>query len=110
MSDPPVPSGVPVLVDSNILLDVALEAPQWLEWSAEALPAPYFRREPLPWHAAFLAGKAFLQYRRARGTGPSPLPDFHIGAHAAVCGYALLTREAARSRTYFPGVPVVALP
>ncbi|NJD11584.1 MAG: type II toxin-antitoxin system VapC family toxin [Gemmatimonadetes bacterium] len=125
----------PVLVDSNVLLDVLTEDPRWFEWSAtelenaaelhpliidplvyaevsigfarieeldEALPPSLFQRESLPWEAAFLAGKVFLKYRRGGGVRRSPLPDFFIGAHAAVAGYILLTRDAARYRTYFP--------
>ncbi|HTY43310.1 MAG TPA: type II toxin-antitoxin system VapC family toxin [Thermoanaerobaculia bacterium] len=65
-------------------------------------------RAPLPWEAAFLAGKAFVRYRKLGGRGSSTLPDFYIGAHAAVAGMALLTRDAARYRTYFPGVRVIA--
>ncbi len=67
-----------------------------------ALPAEYFRREALPWEAAFLAGKCFVRYRRAGGARRAPLPDFYIGAHAAVRGIPLLTRDAGRYRTYFP--------
>ena len=67
-----------------------------------ALPGEFFRREDLPWEAGFLAGKCFLKYRRAGGTRRSPLPDFYVGAHAAVRGIPLLTRDAARYRTYFP--------
>ncbi|MGQ0815669.1 MAG: type II toxin-antitoxin system VapC family toxin [Gemmatimonadota bacterium] len=74
----------------------------------DALPPEYFRREPLPWDAAFLAGKVFLQYRRARGLRRSPLPDFYIGAHAAVAGYSLLTRDADRYRTYFPTLSLIS--
>ena len=72
-----------------------------------ALP-PEIRREGLPWDAAFLAGKAFLGYRRGGGSRRSPLPDFFIGAHAAVKGYTLLTRDPRRYRRYFPRVRVVA--
>jgi predicted nucleic acid-binding protein len=68
----------------------------------EVLPADSFRRDPLPWEAAFLAGKCFLDYRRRGGSRRSPLPDFYIGAHAAVAGLPLLTRDARRYRTYFP--------
>jgi predicted nucleic acid-binding protein len=68
----------------------------------EALPAVAFSRERLPFSAAFLAGKAFLAYRRRGGTRQSLLPDFLIGAHASVSGYRLLTRDASRYRTYFP--------
>lgn len=139
MRDPPGPAGV--LVDSNVLLDVATGDPSWSGWSERALtemadrapliinpivyaevsvgfptveeldaalPAEIFRREPLPWEAGFLAGKCFLQYRRRGGERRSPLPDFYIGAHAAVRGLTLLTRDAARYRTYFPRLTVVA--
>ncbi len=57
-----------------------------------ALPSDLFERQPIPYEAAFLAGKAYLAYRRRGGTGRSPLPDFFIGAHAAVSSYRLLTR------------------
>jgi predicted nucleic acid-binding protein len=72
----------------------------------EALPADRFLREPLPWEAGFLAGKCFLTYRRRGGERRSPLPDFYIGAHAAVRRMTLLTRDAARYRTYFPSLDV----
>ncbi|CAN5289030.1 type II toxin-antitoxin system VapC family toxin [soil metagenome] len=65
-------------------------------------------REPLPWDAAFLAGKAFLAYRRKGGERRSPLPDFFIGAHAAVRGYPLITRDPKPYRTYFPNLQVIA--
>ncbi len=129
------------LIDSNVLLDIFTEDPQWLGWSTEALsdageagpqyinpliyaevsvrfsriedledalPSADFRRAALPWAAAFLAGKAFLSYRRSRGTASTPLPDFFIGAHAAVADLALLTRDARRYRTYFPTVRLLA--
>jgi predicted nucleic acid-binding protein len=70
----------------------------------DALGPEDFRRAPLPWAAAFLAGKAFVAYRRNRGTASTPLPDFYIGAHAAVEDLELLTRDAVRYRTYFPKV------
>jgi predicted nucleic acid-binding protein len=73
-----------------------------------AMPADLYRREPLPYDAAFLAGKCFVAYRRRGGVRRSPLPDFYIGAHAAVRGYRLLTRDAARYRTYFPTVELIA--
>jgi hypothetical protein len=130
-----------VLVDSNVLLDIATNDPTWSDWSSAmlerlgdeailvinalvyaevsvgfptveeleaALPTDLFRREPLPYEAAFLAGKCFLDYRRGGGTKRSPLPDFYIGAHAAVAGYRLLTRDATRYRTYFPRLEVIA--
>lgn len=73
----------------------------------EALPPDAFTRLELPWEAAFLAGKAFLQYRRAKGSRTSPLPDFFIGAHAAIERMALLTRDAARYRTYYPKLELI---
>jgi predicted nucleic acid-binding protein len=74
----------------------------------DALPASEFEREPLPFEAGFLAGKAYVSYRRRGGSRRSPMPDFYIGAHAAVRGYRLLTRDAKRYLTYFPGVEVIA--
>jgi len=73
-----------------------------------ALPATMFRRDALPWEAAFLAGKCFLTYRKRGGARRSPLPDFYIGAHAAVAGMTLLTRDEARYRTYFPRLDLIA--
>ena len=73
-----------------------------------ALPPDRFRRDPLPWDAAFLAGKSFVAYRRRGGTRRSPLPDFYIGAHAAASGMVLLTRDPTRYRTYFPTLDIVA--
>jgi predicted nucleic acid-binding protein len=130
-----------VLIDSNVILDVATNDPRWYEWSAQALeteaerstlvvnpiiyaevsigyktiedleqalPPGIFRRDALPYEAAFLAGKAFLQYRRRGGGKNVPLPDFYIGAHAAIARLRLLTRDAARYRTYFPTVELIA--
>jgi predicted nucleic acid-binding protein len=130
-----------VLVDSNVLLDVATGDPDWADWSSstlervadeavlvinalvysevsigfetieeleEALPIELYRRESLPYEAAFLAGKCFLKYRRGGGTKRSPLPDFYIGAHAAVAGYRLLTRDAGRYRSDFPNLEIIA--
>lgn len=74
----------------------------------EALPASDYRRVPLPWESAFLAGKVFLDYRRNKGTRSSTLPDFFIGAHAAISELALLTRDTGRYRTYFPSVRLTA--
>jgi predicted nucleic acid-binding protein len=67
-----------------------------------ALPSQTFHRLPLPWEAAFLAGKCFLAYRKRGGVRSSPMPDFYIGAHASVSRMTLLTRDTARYRTYFP--------
>lgn len=129
-----------VLIDSNVILDVATGDRRWSGWSAdaiagaaaagplvinpivyaevsigyrrieeleEALPPDLFRREPLPYEAGFLAGKAFVAYRRAGGARSSPLPDFYIGAHAAVAGYRLLTRDVTRYRRYFPTLDLI---
>jgi predicted nucleic acid-binding protein len=71
------------------------------------LPADLYHRESLPYDAAFLAGKSFVAYRRRGGRRTAPLPDFYIGAHAAVCGYRLLTRDVQRFRTYFPAVALI---
>ncbi|HEY1453176.1 MAG TPA: type II toxin-antitoxin system VapC family toxin [Roseiarcus sp.] len=73
-----------------------------------ALPKGSFDREAIPYEAAFLAGKAFLTYRRRGGTKQSPLPDFFIGAHAAVAGYLLMTRDSARYRSYFPKLSLIS--
>jgi predicted nucleic acid-binding protein len=75
----------------------------------DALP-PIIEREDVPYEAAFLAAKAFVAYRRRAGTAgrTSLLPDFYIGAHAAIRGYRLLTRDVARYKTYFPKVNLIA--
>jgi predicted nucleic acid-binding protein len=73
-----------------------------------ALPKSMSDREAVPYEAAFLAGKSFLAYRRRGGRKQSPLPDFFIGAHAAVAGYQLVTRDAARYRSYFPKLSLIA--
>ncbi|MGB6057827.1 MAG: type II toxin-antitoxin system VapC family toxin [Microthrixaceae bacterium] len=73
-----------------------------------ALPPQDYRREPIPWAAAFLAGKVFLDYRRNKGTQSMTLPDFFIGAHAAVASLNLLTRDVGRYRTYFPALSLIA--
>jgi predicted nucleic acid-binding protein len=130
-----------LLVDTNVLLDVLQDDPQWFEWSIgqlraqaqvhglvinpviyaelslsfstmEALDAVVARMaleiHQIPKPALFLAGKAFVQYRRRGGAKPQVLADFFIGAHAAVKCWPLLTRDASRFRTYFPGLVVVA--
>lgn len=70
--------------------------------------AGFFRRLPLPYEAGFVAGWAFVNYRRRGGARTSPLPDFYIGAHAAVSGLTLLTRDARRYRAYFPRVRLIS--
>lgn len=129
------------LVDTNVLLDLVTDDPDWAEWSlatmeAAALDGPlcindivyaelsvrYERIEdletmledsaieiaPPPRAALFLAGKVFAQYRRSGGTRTGVLPDFFIGAHAAVSGIPLLTRGARRYRNYFPTLHLIA--
>ena len=73
-----------------------------------ALPEDQYRREPLPFQAAFLAGKAFLKYKRRGGARTSPISDFYIGAHAAISGFKILTRDPRRYRQYFPTVELIA--
>jgi predicted nucleic acid-binding protein len=130
-----------MLVDSNVLLDVLTEDPEWFTWSAKqlaiyadrgplcinpviyaeisigferiedlemVLSKEYFQYLNLPYEAAFLAGKCFLKYRKAGGQRRSPLPDFFIGAHAAVEGMSLLSRDQGRYQTYFPGLKVIS--
>jgi len=129
-----------LLVDTNVILDVVGEDPEWADWSQGQLdaaslryrllinPAIYaelsisyrrieeleamlvkagFRVEPIPREAQFLAGKAFLNYRKRTGAKTGVLPDFFIGAHAAVAGIPLLTRDTRRYRTYFPGLELI---
>lgn len=96
-----------LVIDPIIYAEVSIAYAR-IEDVEEALPPSMFRREPLPYEAGFLAGKAFMRYRRSRGVRTTPLPDFYIGAHAAVAGYRLLTRDAKRYRTYFPTVELIA--
>jgi predicted nucleic acid-binding protein len=129
------------LIDSNVLIDIVADDPQWAAWSAEALVEALeegsvfvdqivfaevsigyrtaeacqqaltvqgIERIPIPWSAAFLAGRAFASYRGRGGPKLAPLPDFFIGAHAAVAGLRLLTRDPTRYRTYFPTVELIA--
>jgi predicted nucleic acid-binding protein len=74
----------------------------------ETLPRAHYERLPLPWDAAFLAGRCFVKYRRRGGARRSPLPGFYIGAHAAVEGLTLLTRDPKRYRSYFPGLRILS--
>ena len=78
-----------------------------IEELEEALDPLVFRKEPVPWEAAFLAGKVFLKYKRRGGLRRTPLPDFFIGAHALVAGIPLLTRDRKRYRRYFPNLYLI---
>lgn len=97
----------PLLINPVIYAEVSIRYSSVEELDRD-LPADHFHRAPIPWPAAFLAGKAFVQYRRRGGKRRSPLPDFFIGAHAAVAGMRLLTRDPERYRTYFPKLHVIA--
>lgn len=79
-----------------------------IEEFEDALPSAIVEREALPFEAAFLAGKAFAYYRRRGGERARTLPDFLIGAHAAVAGYRLLTRDRKTYQTYFPTVDLIS--
>jgi len=129
-----------VLVDSNVILDIFLDDPEWADWSESALEnySEYttlyinaiiytevsvgfkkieelesalhkggFQILEIPREALFLAGKAYLKYKRVKGTKKSPLPDFYIGAQAAVLDLDLITRDDGRYRTYFPTVRII---
>jgi hypothetical protein len=78
-----------------------------IELADAAIPG-VVERETIPYEAAFFAGKAFRQYRRDGGIRRSPLPDFFIGAHAAIGRYELLTRDPKRYKRYFPTVKLIA--
>jgi hypothetical protein len=97
----------PVCINPIVYSEVSVRF-NTVEALEAALPDEDYRREPLPWAAAFLAAKVFVDYRRNDGTKASTLPDFFIGAHAAVAELALLTRDVGRYRTYFPSVTVIA--
>jgi predicted nucleic acid-binding protein len=130
-----------ILVDTNILLDLVTDDPNWAAWSQQQLDHAAARDElaineivyaelsigherieeldvmidsaglviaTMPRPALFLAGKAFQRYRSADGRKTGVLPDFFIGAHAVVADVVLMTRDAARYRSYFPGIVLIA--
>ena len=130
-----------VLVDTNVLIDVLQNDPQWADWSIAQMRAqaslhalainPVIYAEmslsfstlealddvvatlalelrDIPRPALFLAAKAYAQYRKRGGSRLQVLPDFFIGAHAAVQGWPLLTRDGARFKTYFPTLDLLA--
>ena len=72
------------------------------------LPPRLYRRDELPYPAAFLAGRAFVKYRRQNGSRTSPMPDFYVGAHAEVSNFRVLTRDPRRIRRYFPSVELIS--
>jgi predicted nucleic acid-binding protein len=129
------------LIDTNVLLDLVTDDPNWAGWSvaqleAASLNGPLFINDvvyaelavrydrvelleafvdeaglviaPMPRAALFLAGKVFTQYRRSGGSRTGVLPDFFIGAHAAVNELPLLTRDVGRYRTYFPSLKLIS--
>lgn len=130
-----------VLVDSNVILDLFLDDPNWADWSESvlanygdhatlyinaiiytevsigfkkieelesALHKGHFQMLEIPKEALFLAGKAYLKYRREKGIKKSPLPDFYIGAQAAVLDLDLITRDGGGYRTYFPSLRIIS--
>jgi predicted nucleic acid-binding protein len=97
----------PLVINPIIYAEVSVDFTS-IEDLDEALRGAELRREPLPFEAGFLAGKAYVAYRRRGGTRRSPIADFYIGAHAAIAGHRLLTRDSARYNTYFPTVPLIA--
>jgi len=130
-----------LLVDTNVLVDVFQDDPEWADWSVRQLRAQsqvhelainpviyaelslnfdsvdaldtavdglHLQFRDLPRPALFLAGKAFAQYRRAGGRKANVLADFFVGAHAAVMGCGIITRDARRYRNYFPRVALVS--
>lgn len=96
----------PLFINPVIYAEVSVRFSH-IEDLEEALPPNDFQRAQLPWEAAFLAAKAFVSYRGRGGMKLSPLPDFFIGAHAAVSNYRLLTRDASRYQTYFPSLDLI---
>jgi predicted nucleic acid-binding protein len=126
-----------IIVDSNIILDIVTDDPVWADWSLRTLeqqkevlsinPIIYaevsvkipsieqlndilrpFKRLNLPYEAGFLAGKAFFSYKQNEGVKTNPLPDFFIGAHAAILAVPLITRDIQRYKTYFPTLKLVS--
>ena len=97
----------PLYINPIIYAEVSVRFAR-VEDLEDALPPMDYRRADLPWDAAFLAAKAFASYRRRGGSRSSTLPDFFIGAHAAVEDLMLVTRDATRYRSYFPTLRVTA--
>jgi predicted nucleic acid-binding protein len=125
------------LVDSNVIIDVIRDDPQWAAWSMDAIVAadnplinPMIFAElcyqqtsaaeveqlmaviglgyaEIPREALFLASQAYRSYRQRGGIKTAPLADFFIGAHAQAAGFSLLTRDRSRYESYFPGVKLI---
>jgi len=97
----------PVAINPIIYAELSISYAS-VEILDQALDQLHVRRLILPYAAGFLAGRAFLNYRRAGGVRTSPLPDFYIGAHAAIDGMVVITRDPRRIRTHFPSVSTVS--
>jgi hypothetical protein len=97
----------PVVINQIVYGEVSLGF-STVEALDRVLTTDRFTRANLPWQAAFLAARAFQTYKKRGGTRTTTLPDFLIGAHAAVLDLRLLTRDSARYRTYFPGVELIS--
>jgi hypothetical protein len=96
----------PLIINQIIFAEFAFRYRHFDEVDA-LLPHEEFRRESLPFTAAFAASKVFEGYRKAGGTKEKPLPDFFIGAHALVSGYQIITRDPSGYRRYFPTVELI---
>lgn len=97
----------PLMINPIIYAEASIGFNRIEEFDA-AVPAAWIERRQLPWAAAFLAGKCFALYKKRGGTKTAPLPDFYIGAHAAIEGLSLLTRDPRRYRAYFPKLSIIA--
>ena len=96
----------PLIINPIIYSEISISF-ESLEDLEESLSPDLFEKRPIPWEACFLAGKCFVKYRKRGGAKALPLPDFFIGAHAAVEGLTLLTRDANRYKTYYPTVKLI---
>lgn len=96
----------PIVINPIVYAEVSVDFDS-IEELDELVTDAELLREPLPFDAGFLAGKAYLTYRRRGGSRRSPLADFYIGAHAAIAGHRLLTRDTNRYRTYFPTLSLI---
>jgi hypothetical protein len=97
----------PIFINDVVYAEISTRYAS-IEELDEMLAGTMIRIAPIPPSALFLAGKAFLRYRKAGGIRTGVLPDFFIGAHAAIEGWPLLTRDPRRYRTYFPTLRVIA--